>query len=287
MEHYKKFVWKVFAFAGLVFLVATLMWNIVTFTRPRMCYRPDKTTLVLGTSRIQYGFDDGVMPTMWNVGLNADNYDIMYWKLKLLHRYNAGIRNVIVEVDQTTLFGYFEGVEYKLHPYYWDMMDIGDWMHLVENDRTILMYPFDWVKTIIPVKSIFSTFAFHDLGIGCFSILKRDNIYIALNADSNNESPVDNTVNDIQIKYLNKIVDYCLQNNINIEFVSMPSYPTKRIELGHQQANQYIEEHYPNIKYHDYELIELADSCYGDIVHLNYKGAETFAEIMKADFTGE
>lgn len=287
MEHYKQFVWKVFAFAGIVMVVIAIMWNIVTFTRPRLCHRPDKTTLILGTSRIQYGFDDSFMPTMWNVGLNADNYNLMYWKLKLLHKYNAQIDNVILEVDQITLFGYFEGIESKLHPYYWDVMDFDDWISLAENDRTILMNPFDWVKTAIPVKSIFSTQEFQNLGLGGYSILERDKIAEALTADRENQSPVDCIVNDLQIEYLDKIVAYCQQNSIRIEFISMPSYPTKRVELGHRKANQYIEKHYPNIKYHDYELIELADSCYGDIAHLNYKGAAALAEIMKADFANK
>lgn len=282
MKHCTKFVWKVWAFVGMICFIVIILWNIVTFTRPQLCYNPNKTTLVFGNSRIQYGFDDSDMPAVWNVGLNADNYNIIYWKLKMLHRYNKQIKNVILEVDQTFLFNYFEGVEYKLHPYYWDVIDFTDWVNLFEKDRVILMYPFDWIKILTPIKSLFSTVSFQDLGVGGYSMLNRDKLKEALMADGDKVNGNYN-VNELQLEYLNKIIEYCSQNNICIKFVSMPSYPTKGIIEGHKQANQYIKKHYSDIQYLDYELIELVDSCYGDITHLNHRGAKALIKRIKMD----
>lgn len=289
MQHYTKFIWRICAFTGMVLLTVTIIWNIVIFTRSQLCYQPDKTVVVLGTSRIQYGVDDSIMPEVWNVGLNADNYNLIYWKLKLLHKYNKQLQTVILEVDQTTLFDYFEGVEYKLHPYYWDVMDFTDWARLLAKDRTILMYPFDWIKILIPIKSIFSPVAFQELGIGGYSKLYRDKLSESLQRESTHPNTAINQyeIDGLQLEYLNKIITYCQHSNIAIEFISMPSYHTPTIEIGHNRANQYIKTSFPNVKYHDYELVELADSCYGDITHLNYKGANVLSQKLKTDLTDD
>lgn len=286
MKNHIKFILRFFAFVGTVLLIVVIMWNIVTITRAKLCSRPDKKTLVFGNSRIQYGFDDTSIPSVWNVGLNADNYNLIYWKLQLLHKYNEQIQSIILEVDQTFLFNYVVGVEYKLHPYYWDIMDFTDWMRLWINDKTVLMYPFDWIKILMPVKSLFSTVSFQELGIGGYSRLNRDKLNEALIEEGRNDiefSNIRKNVDELQLEYLNKIIKYCQQHNIRIIFVSMPSYPTKKIEVGHRLANQYIKMHFPDIKYHDYELVEFADSCYGDIIHLNYKGANALAGKLKVD----
>lgn len=285
MKNYTKFIWKVIAFMGVVLLVVAVIWNIVIFTRSQTCHCDEKTILVLGNSRIRYGVDDSNMCTIWNVGLDADNYNLIYWKLKILHKYNRQLQKVILQVDQTILFHYEPNVEYKLHPYYWDVMGFMDWWYLLEKDRNLLMNPFDWVKIAIPIKSLFTAISFQDLGIGGYTILDRDELNECLVRESENKTIVSHRdFDNLQLDYLNKIVKYCYQNNICIEFVSMPSYHTTNLKYGHSQVNEYIHTYFSNIKYYDYEFMELPDSCYGDLVHLNYKGANALKKKLKDDF---
>ena len=289
MKGFQKFILTSFAFQVLIFLLMAAMWKTVTWTRPQLCQHSDATILVMGNSRIQYGFDDHQVPYTWNVGLNADNYNIIYWKLKTLHQYNPQIKKVLIEVDNATLFGYFHGVEYKLHPYYWDVMNTEDWLDLIIEDRTILLYPFDWMKILFPLKSLISPIAFQDLGIGSYTCLQRDKLQEDLDIENqtrkkrkesiSNKSLVD----DFQLKYLNKIVEYCHSHNICVEFINMPSYPIESIKHSNLRLSKFVKRTFPNIPFHNYELMELPDSCYGDISHLNYRGANTIAPILKKD----
>lgn len=285
MKGFRNFIFTSLVFTSLIILLMAIMWKAVTWTRAQLCYNPNATILVMGNSRIQYGFDDSKIGGTWNVGLNADNYNIIYWKLKMLHRYNPQIQKVVLEVDNALLFNYFKGVEYKLHPYYWDMMDLRDWKNLVVNDRTILMYPFDWMKILFPARSIYHSISFQELGIGSYTVLNRDKLQEAIQKEENKNTieKSSHIVNELQLNYLNKIIAYCQSNNISIEFINMPSYPTKEVIHDNKKLHQYITEHYPSIPFHDYELLALPDSCYGDISHINYKGANALSEILIRD----
>lgn len=287
MKSFRKFILTSCMFFVLLMMMMVAIWKIVTWTRPSLCQKPNATILVMGNSRIQYGFDDSKVSGTWNVGLNADNYNIIYWKLKMLHRYNPQIRKVVLEVDNALIFNYFKGVEYKLHPYYWDEMNIQDWLTLIEKDRVILIYPFDWIKILYPIKSIFTSVSFQDLGIGGYTTLNRDKLQEDIQKNETKRKKTRNNlsntslIDELQFKYLNSIITYCQENNICLEFINMPSYPTKEVKHNNKELHQYIVQNYPSIPFHDYELIELPDSCYGDISHLNHKGANTLSEFLK------
>ena len=287
MRSFRKFILSSLFFAIFMILLMTIMWKAVTWTRAQLCYNPKAKILVMGNSRIQYGFDDSKIDDTWNVGLNADNYNIIYWKLKTLHRYNPQIQKVVLEVDNALLFNYFKGVEYKLHPYYWDTMDFNDWISLVANDRTILMYPFDWMKILFPIKSVYQSVSFQELGIGGYTILDRDKLQDAIQEEKNKKHeqkiPHINMINDLQLNYLNKIIAYCQSHNIRVEFINMPSYPTKKVKHDNIKLHEHITKFYPSIPFHDYELLILPDSCYGDISHINYKGANALSQFLKKD----
>ena len=285
MKGFTKFVTTTIVFFLMVLLLVFAVWKIVTWTRPKLCHNPNATTIVLGNSRIQFGFDDNRVEGTWNVGLNADNYNIIYWKLKTLHRYNPQISKVVLEVDRALLFNYFKAVEYKLHPYYWDAMEVSDWLSLVGNDRTLLMYPLDWVKIAYPVKSIWSPIDFKDLGIGKYSKLYRYKLDKAIKRASEKETPVfaDAVFDELQAEYLDRIVDYCQDRHLRLEFINMPSYPTDAVKYYNDVLHQYIDRKYPQILFHDYEFMPLPDSCYADIEHINYRGAEALSQVLQED----
>lgn len=288
MKNFGRFILTIGIFFLLTLLLLMGMWRVVIWTRPSLCANEKAEILVMGNSRIQYGFDDRQIANTWNVGLNADNYNVIYWKLKTFHRYNPQIKRLVLEVDCATVFSYFGGVEYKLHPYYWDVMEAEDWMSLLQNDRTILMYPFDWMKILYPIKSIFSPVSFSDLGIGGYTVLHRNKLQIALEEEKRQQTKESHrskqlVANKIQMSYLKKIVDYCDENHIHLEFINMPSYPTGGVKQSNRVLNQYVKSTYPDIVFHDYELTELPDSCYGDISHINHQGAKSLSVILKKD----
>jgi hypothetical protein len=50
------------------------------------------------------------------------------------------------------------------------------------------------------------------------------------------------------------------------------------------KSKEFRDTYLPGIKYVDYSAFPLPDSCYGDAVHLNYKGAEIFSKYLQENF---
>ena len=251
----------------------------MTWTRDDLCHHPEAKTLVLGNSRVQYGFDDSLVPGTWNSALNADNYNVIYWRLKMLHQRNPQLQKVMVICDQTQVYNYFTGIPDKVHPYYWDVMSLEDWWGLVVHDSGILLNPLHYLKILYPLKSLVSPISYQDLGIGGYTRLERDKLSEDL-ALKDVDAPLKSIpqIHAYNVFYLRKIYNYCQEHHLELIFFNMPSYPTQAIIEGNQYLHRFVEENYPDVPFYDYELMQLPDSCYGDASHLNYRGARVVSE---------
>lgn len=282
MKDFGKFIFNCSLFFLLIGIIVFLFWKVVIWKRQENCYKPEVTTIVLGNSRVQYGLDDSFSQKIMNLAVNADNMNIMYFKMKMMVKINPQIKKVIVNADHVTLSDYFKGVEYKLHPYYFDVIDFSDYLGLLKHDRQILINPFYWIKILYPILSIRKPINFQDLGIGGFSRLERDKLNEALNIEIEKKHH-SYTFDEYQLEYLHKIVRFCQSHAITVEFIGMPTYPSTNLHNTVNIVNEYLKNEYPNIKNQDYTKIELPDSCYGDITHINYRGAETLKEVLKLE----
>lgn len=279
-----RFLLRVLAFMTVLAVLVFCVWKAVTWTRNDLCHHPEATTLVLGNSRVQYGFDDTLMPGTWNSAVNADNYNVIYWRLKMLHQRNPQLQRVMVICDQTQIYNYFRNIPDKVHPYYWDVMSFEDWCGLVSHDSGILLNPLHYLKILLPLKSLVFPVAYQDLGIGGYTRLERDKLSEDLTlkgADTPRKASPQ--IHAYNVSYLHKIYDYCQEQHLELIFFNMPSYPTQAIIDGNKSLHQFVEKNYPDVPFYDYELEQLPDSCYGDAAHLNYRGAKIISEKIAED----
>lgn len=273
------FIHKVLLYVAFVCLFIITVWGVVVFNRPLLC-KTDANVLFLGNSRIQYGIDDRLIPKSLNVGLNADNYVFAYLKLKLLKKYNPQIDTLFLGVDEASVFHYFQISGDKFHPFFWDVLTVDDWLFFLKNDRAIFQSPLEWLKILYPLKSYIEPVSFQQLGIGGFSELIRDKLQVDIEKHKDVEEghASKKRINLFQDLYLKKIVSFCCQENIKLFFLNMPSYP-----IGDKDSDDLRNYalSFKDIPYYDFETVQLPDSCYGDISHLNYKGAKIFTEIFR------
>lgn len=279
-----QFLLRLFAFMAVLAMLMFCVWKSVTWTRDDLCYHSEATTLVLGNSRVQYGFDDSLMPGTWNSAVNADNYNVIYWRLKMLHQRNPQLQRVMVICDQTQVYNYFKNIPDKVHPYYWDVMTVEDWWRLVVHDSGILLNPLHFLKVLLPLKSLVSPISYQDLGIGGYTRLERDKLRTD-QAIKDKDTPRESVpqIHAYNVSYLRKIYNYCQEHHLKLIFFNMPSYPTQAVIDGNKYLHRFVEENYPDVPFYDYELMQLPDSCYGDASHLNYRGARVISERIAED----
>ena len=279
-----RFLLRVLVFMAVLALLVFCVWKAVTWTRDDLCRNEQATTLVLGNSRVQYGLDDSLVPDTWNSAVNADNYNVIYWRLKMLHLRNPQLQKVMVICDQTQMYNYFTGIPDKVHPYYWDVMTLEDWWGLVVHDSGILLNPLHYLKILYPLRSLVSPISYKDLGIGGYSRLERDKLSED-QALKDKDTPRKSVpqIHAYNASYLHKIYLYCQKHHLDLIFFNMPSYPTQAVIDGNKYLHQFVEDNYPDVPFYDYELMQLPDSCYGDVAHLNYRGAKIISEKIAED----
>lgn len=269
---------RLFVFGGLFILVVFLFWNALLIHRESIC-KTNANKLFLGTSRIQFSIDDRMIPNALNAGLNADDYIFSYLKLKLLKKYNHQIDTVYLICDRGTVYSSFHISEDKFHPYYWDLLDLEDWNKIIRYDRACFSLPLYWLKILPLVKSYFGPVSFQDLGIGQFSELYRNKLQEDIRRKKDNFSE-NYSVDKMQKFYLDRIVEFCRQNHIQLFFLNTPSHKSSFNKKAEDILDDFLKTNYSDVVYYDFEYIDIPDSCFGDVGHLNYKGAKYFTSFL-------
>lgn len=105
------------------------------------------------------------------------------------------------------------------------------------------------------------------------------------------EEPFSNTT----IKYLEKIINYCKKNQIQLTLYTTPMPNFRLVDMGNYDTyvscvNQFAQEH--GVAYYDFNLCKEAylhfdDTDFSDTDHLNGIGAEKFSAFFSEFFTGQ
>ena len=85
-----------------------------------------------------------------------------------------------------------------------------------------------------------------------------------------------------QFDYLMKIVELCKIYNVELILINTPTYKSEIYSNNTLQS--YYNRYFSQIKYLDFSDFVLPDSGYGDIEHLNYKGAEIFSQYLEDNY---
>lgn len=280
-----RFLCHLLLFLSVVIGILYVLINMAIITRPQYCSNPEATTFIMGNSRIKNGIDDTSLPGCWSMGSDAADFNLLYDRLRLLHAYNPQLNRVILSTDSRGLYNYRQSHYYYFYPYLWDFLTSEDWFFLLRYDRDALLYMFDWKKVLFPIFAIWRGDNLRNTMLGGFSPVSENRLTESLAKEQFDRLVLDEKTPfcPLQVRYLDKIYEYCQLNDIELTFLNMPSYPTEHVKLINRNTQHQLQERYPDIRLLNYELITLPDTCYYDIYHLNYEGAVRFTEIIKAD----
>jgi hypothetical protein len=239
-------------------------------------------TVVLGDSRISRGLNDSLLQNTINLGAGGDSYLISYIKLCKMAESNPQLKNVILGFHDKSLSAYHEtwydiDWQNKISRYWFvDASELIDHYKLLPFLKRVIsygtvqeLYKYLWAKSL------------NHSPFGGYRHLVRDKLDLDLELHSKplEYFPPDSAKN--QLTYLEKILKYCDQNQLNIIlltpplFVNSPAYTTNH----HRYYQMYLKE----TCYLDYASYALPRDFYGDIDHLNFKGANEFSSILAHD----
>lgn len=87
----------------------------------------------------------------------------------------------------------------------------------------------------------------------------------------------DTGISEINIHYLEKILDLCTTNKVKVYLTRTPIHSRSDELLNEDRFQQILSSRFKTIEFLDFKRFPLADADFGDLEHLNYKGAKKFS----------
>jgi hypothetical protein len=230
----------------------------------------------MGHSHTEFAYNDSLIKNVKNFANSAEPYFYTYSKLKILLRHNSELKNVILEFSNNSIS---------------ISMDDWIWADKYLDHRFTFYSPFlekDQINTILyknPIstienylKSIISNFwkiFRNDIDytkyFGQYSELERImQESEKVSYDIQESSPV----SEENLRYLDRIIELCKINNINLFFIRTPQHEYCS-ELANEPTFQKVyKERYNEILFFDLQKLPLTINDYADVEHLNKYGAK-------------
>ena len=277
---------RILVFSGVLVCSILIFLEILNLTRNETCRLLDGENIVfLGNSHCEFGINDEVIPNSFNFGINAERPQFIYAKSKLLKKYNPQIDTVIICYDNMLLFhssdyGFTDDI---MHSYFYDMYDWEDIKNICKYGSfdyitSYFAYVFNVVKLSPILKSLYSDVDVRDMKhIGGSQKLYRD----ALDRAIMEQEAVaqKSSCDSLGLYFINKTIKYCNENNIQVIFIYPPQHNKYICD-----TTTYMEVYqscFSQVPLYDCRTLELPDSCFSDLTHLNYRGADVFSAYIR------
>jgi hypothetical protein len=288
------FTFILFSFIGILYLSSDLFLN---YRKQYFLNLEDNITIAfLGDSHVANGVNDSLIPNSINLAEQGEAYLYSYAKLKAILKYNKQIRTIFLGFS-------FDNSLKKSRDDEWLFSDKyvlernSKYNYLLGNQEKALIFtrnPKSYSKgipdcVISNFRSIWKSYYTNSIfDFGGYKYSDRDKLKenIKLN-DSAQNSHDKFEVGEYQVKYLALISDLCKQNHVKLILLNMPLHGilTKETNFNKHNYGILIEELLDKDSLLDLSKMHLHDSCFGDLAHLNYKGANIFSKFLKEKLT--
>lgn len=244
--------------------------------------------LIVGDSHTQYSVNDSILSNTLNISNNADSYLYSYVKIKKMLGQNPQLKGVLLGYSEPNME---EGMED------WNFRDINlrnkvsQYYSMLAGEEIYFLAernPFSFLNGVVQfpkmkwrvVKNLNSSSRITDIGVGGFDYLNKSfEEWSMTRLETEDQERTNSIYSTSQIRYLNKIMELCKQNNVELILLSTPfhsTYPTSKVHL----AENYYQREMKSFRWLDYSKLSLPDSCFADYEHLNSKGSTVFSKIL-------
>lgn len=244
-----------------------------------------------GNSTLECSINDKLIDHSVNIAQGGEAYLYSYAKVKALLEVNRQIRTVFLSYSYADLL--MEKEESWLFSDYFMVEKVQYYNYLLEEPERALLLgnnPEAYFKGV--AKSVIKSY--ENLlrivlnkksnsaipNFGGYKHLERDK----LAADPGNDTEANSAqlASEYQIQYLEKISDVCHQNSVRLVLLNPPKHHSYNESLNNNVKQIWINvrQSLPGDSLLDLSSFALADSCFGDLSHLNYKGAQVFSNYL-------
>lgn len=288
----KKFIKNIFIFCVLSSCICILLiLTALFFCRYTFDFGipKDKNVLIVGNSHPQCAINDDIVPNTINISQGGASYFYSYLKIKSITDYNSHIDTVVLGYSYNDLsigkdlwFSGDEKIKFFMRNHFF-LFTMEDYFSLLEaNPISTLIYT---------PQTILYNLGISFCGISClggYKYLKRYKLMESKRRleEKKKSKPQNESIleySKYQKKYLIKIYDFCQKNNLSLILLNTPIHPylEKNSSELVQKYYDFPQIYIPKAKIINHSNFEMEEEGFGDISHLNYKGAKIYSEFLK------
>ena len=287
----KRFLTKTFLFilvsiaslCGLYFLGNSIVRKKADFKFDRSV-----TSIIIGHSHPECAFDDSIIPNFKNCSYSGESYFYGLPKMKNILSQNPQIKTVFIEftdnhLERKVMNDGIWGESHLLnfYPTYSPFIEAADAELLLQkSDRNFLLASSISIKEQF-LKIFSSNYNFRKYGRYLYLERdKTDSLVAQLQRSSANKPKVvieNNNDSNYNIAYLTRIINLCAEKGIKTYLVRSPQHKAYRDQKNEAEFEAARLKLFPDIEFLDFNNYPCMNSEFGDLEHLNYRGARKFS----------
>jgi hypothetical protein len=279
----KKFLLKISIFLGGLFLIILIVFGANRYLSNFRINSKD-TTLIIGHSHSECAYNDSLITGVANYSDSGETYFYNYIKLKKLIQQNPHVNKILIEFTNNQIKEYMDGRIWEDKYISHRFPKYGVFMNKEEIELLIQKNPSYFKENLSACfKSNFMMILRNRLNysseIGGYKYLERNFTDTEKKEEESltiEEKTNPNSMATYNLYYLDKIIDFCTQHDIEIFFVRSPLHTSYALD-NEAVFQNIIKTRYKEIDFLDFSKFPLTDDEFGDAIHLNHKGAKKYS----------
>jgi len=292
MKLFLKYISRFLIFLFTVFLLI-IIGNYWLIQLTPINFPSKKNILILGDSNSECAINDDIFKRSTNFSAPAESYYYSYLKLKKILETKQAIDTVLLSFSPHNIFdnNWFASQNHIENNFcrYYPFMSRNDFRFLLESHPKSVIYSLRSIALQF-LKNIFRKITgSHSLQLGGFTSLDLDRLEEALQSLKAGEPiknfrlPKDLYPTNVEIAYINKIVQLCEKSQLRLILINLP----KRLELlndkryGMEEFQIVYNTKFNQLDYFNFSSLSMEDEMYADLLHLNKQGSSYFSNFLE------
>ena len=244
--------------------------------------------VVAGHSHPECAFNDSLISNFKNISRSGESYFYTYIKVKKILEQNNSIETVFIEYTNNQIIPEMDNwtwdEEFISDRYtkYSSFMSFNDHTLLIQNAPRAYLNGF-LLSNTVKLSMVMSNDYDYTNKIGGYMYLVRDKTDSILSNSSKTTSKIEvnanmsNRISETNLLYLGKTIELIKKYGKKVILIRSPQHPKYTGYENEVAYKEILSNRFGNVAYLDFSKFPVSNSDFGDLQHLNHKGAKLFS----------
>lgn len=268
-----------FFFTLVVFLILFISQSFILNNKADFKLNSNNEILILGHSHAERAYNDSLIPFTNNLAGAAESYLYMLAKTRKIIEQNPQIKIVFIESSNNQFSREMDNwtwgnkMSNRLHLY-------GPFLNLSETKILVTKNP----KLFLESTSVLFRKSFAKILSSDYNYIDKiggyswNDLKLEKEPKTSNETQSEFEISETNIAFLKQIISYLKSRNIKVILMRTPTLSPYYNSYSEIQYQAIMNSHFKETEFLDFSNYIMDYSNYGDIQHMNDKGAKEFSK---------